>query len=468
MNRKLLWLLLMAFMVWACGRAESSAGGGTIYQGNPSNYCTLLDMLGPGDTLELEAGTYTQGLPLEDMNGNAAAPIIIRGPITGTRARFTWRSCCNTISLRDSSYIEIYNLELDGTGMTDSIDGVKAEGDANWVHHITLENLYIHDHDYTQETVGISTKAPAWDWIIRRNIIEDTGTGMYLGNSTGAAPFVRGLIEYNFVQDTLGYNIQIKHQNPRPNLSGMPPDGSQTIIRHNVFSKANNSATGADARPNLLVGHWPLSGTGMNDHYLIYSNFFYQNPTGEPLFQGEGHLALYDNLFVNRNGGAVWIQPHNDVPRRVEVFNNTVVATATGIRLTGVNPSYSQYAAANAIFAATPLNLDGNVTAYDNVTGSYATAATYLVNPAAAPGNGLDLYPLVGVLSGSPINMTPFQSFSEWDEDFNSHPQPGIFRGAYGGEGTNPGWLPALERKPPPSPPFTPTDFAYLPLAVSR
>ena len=35
---------------------------GTLYLGNPSNYRDLLAQMGPGDTLELEAGTYTQGL----------------------------------------------------------------------------------------------------------------------------------------------------------------------------------------------------------------------------------------------------------------------------------------------------------------------------------------------------------------------------------------------------------------------
>ncbi len=34
----------------------------------------------------------------------------------------------------------------------------------------------------------------------------------------------------------------------------MPTADRKTIIRHNVFSKANNAATGGNARPNLLVG----------------------------------------------------------------------------------------------------------------------------------------------------------------------------------------------------------------------
>ena len=84
--------------------------------------------------------------------------------------------------------------------------------------------------------------------------------------------------------DTIGYNMQIKHQNPRPTNIGMPTGPSKTIIRHNVFSKADNSI-GSSPRPNLLVGHFPLSGPGVDDVYEIYGNFFYQNPT-EALFSG--------------------------------------------------------------------------------------------------------------------------------------------------------------------------------------
>ncbi len=216
------------------------------------------------------AGTASRDCPSWCPDRAAAPPAV-----------FTARPCCNTVSITDSSYLEIRNLELDGLGL-DGVDAVKAEGpsgDANFAHHITIENLYIHGHDTGQQTVGISTKCPAWDWVIRRNVIASAGTGMYLGNSDGSAPFVNGLVEGNLVVDTIGYNVQIKHQNNRPALPGMPASGT-TIVRHNVFSKANNASTGVDARPNLLVGHWPLSGPGQDDVYLIYGNFFWANPTG--------------------------------------------------------------------------------------------------------------------------------------------------------------------------------------------
>jgi hypothetical protein len=63
------------------------------------------------------------------------------------------------------------------------------------------------------------------------------------------APFIAGLIEHNLIVDTLGYNLQIKHQQPRSILSEMPEGRSATII-HNVFSKANGRSK-ALPRPNV-------------------------------------------------------------------------------------------------------------------------------------------------------------------------------------------------------------------------
>ena len=446
-------VLLTFFLMALFGKGEGGIASvqakplGTIINGNPSNYLTELNNLSAGDTLLLDAGTYENGLSINNKHGTAANPIIIAGPESGSRAVFKARSCCNTVSINNSSYIEIRNLELDGHDTGGSkvagVDAVKAESNPNPSHHITLENLYIHDHDLDQQMVGISTKATAWDWVIRNNIIESTGTGMYLGDSNGSAHFINGLIEGNLFLDTIGYNVQIKHQTGT--RSGVAPASGTTVIRHNVFSKANNASTGGNARPNLLVGHWPLSGNGINDEYQIYGNFFYQNPSGEPLFQGEGNIALYDNLFVNNNGDAIWIQPHNDVPKMIRVFNNTVVASNLGIRVTGGDISFEQKVIGNAVFAAIPINAADQT---DNVTDSFANAGTYVVNPTGTPPL-LDLYPNPGMLTGSALDNSSFNTFQDWDRDFNSTQHDGTYRGAYqGGAGSNPGWLPKLERKP--------------------
>jgi hypothetical protein len=440
------------------GLAEQLAGGddglvgfyggcaGTVPEevipADPGNYLGLVASLGPGDLLQLAAGTYSGGLPILGLTGEPDRCIVIEGPAAGAPAVFTGRDCCNTVSIVDASYVVIRHLTLDGEGRQG--DGVKAEGTSQFAHHITLEDLRIVGHGADQQIVGINTKCPAWNWVVRANVVDGAGTGMYFGNSDGEDEFVASLVEYNLVLDTLGYNAQIKHQNGRATGLGSPASGT-TILRHNVFSKAAGAAGGANARPNLLLGHWPLSGPGSSDEYHAYGNLFYQNETGtEPLFQAEGHVAFYANLLYNGFGNAVQIQPHEDVPRKIRVFHNTVVAAGTGISVASGHPAFEQRVVGNAVFAATPLS--GGIQV-DNATGSFAAAAAFLNDPSGVL-PGMDLYPLPGALSGPPEDPTGLAGFTDGDRDFNGAFHPGTFRGAYAGEGENPGWPLALERKP--------------------
>ena len=282
------------FVAVACIVA-SELGAAAVYQASPETYRALLPRLRAGDTLILAAGEYRDGLPAHRLSGAPDKPIVIAGPERGPPATFFARPGHNTVSIVDSHHLVIRNLVLEGNNI--AADAVKAERQSRAAHHITLEKLTIRGHGNDQQTVGISTKCPAWNWVIREVTIVGAGTGMYLGDSDGGAPFVAGLIERNLIVDTIGYNLQIKHQAPRPDIPGMPEGRSITILRHNVFAKPN-AGLPASARPNVLVGHFPLEGRGADDDYSIHGNFFYQN-RNEALFQGEGNVALYGNLFVN-------------------------------------------------------------------------------------------------------------------------------------------------------------------------
>ena len=414
------------------------------YTASPDNYLSNLKKLGPGDHLQLRPGEYKQGMPIAYLNGTMQEPIVISGPANGLPAVLVAHAGHNTVSIINSSHVTLRNMELDGRGLP--VDGVKCEGHADWAHHITLEGLRIRGHGNNQQTVGISTKCPAWNWVIRRNVIEGAGTGMYLGNSDGRAPFIAGLIERNLIIDTLGYNLQIKHQLPRPALEDMPSEKSATIIRHNVFSKAHGGSKEM-ARPNVLVGHWPLTGHGADDQYFIYGNFFYQNPY-ESLFQGEGNLALYNNLFVNHFGDAVRIQPHNDTPRSISVFYNTIVASKNGIvllRREG-DPEYSQFVEGNAVFGGPPLSVPAGVS-LANVAEHYEVAGRYL-NAPFEPLEKLDMYPRPGRLKKIQMETRSLHGYEDWDRDFNGNSRKESFAGAYAGEGSNPGWPLSRDRKP--------------------
>lgn len=414
-----------------------------LINATPDNYTEFLTALVAGDTLSLAPGTYTRDLPLRDLNGTENDPIVITGSPTLYATVFAARGCCNTVSITRCSFVVIRNLELNGGGVF--VDAVKGEGTAgNWAHHITLEYLNIVGYNADQQSVGISTKCPAWNWTIRKNRIIGAGTGLYLGNSDGGKPFVNGLIEDNLVMNTIGYNMEIKHQRDgeRELQAGTAVEG-RTVIRRNVFCKDQDASTGAMARPNVLLGAFPSTGPGAEDVYEVYGNFFYQNPN-EALLQVTGNTALYANVFVNHfdpsGFRAVYVTAQNGFqPRRIWVFHNTVWAanTAGGIRLYNPNTAYTQYCHANAVFSAQPVTNFPD--AADNVTGAYADAASYLLS-ATTDLTGLDLYPRQDMLVGSTTTETPFSGFTDAHRDFNGAMYDWRYRGGYSGCCVNPGW----------------------------
>ena len=413
------WLLFLAL---TSGYASTLVAA-DFYAG-PRDYREFLPRLKAGDRLFLRSGDYLRGLPLHHLQGEPGRPIVIAGPETGEPARFIARAGANTVSLVDVRHIHIRHLELDGGNK--SVDAVKAEGHANYAHFVTLENLYIHDHAASQQNVGISTKCPAFGWIIRGNRIERVGTGMYFGNSDGRAPFIAGLIEDNQISDTVGYNLQIKHQLPRP--AGLPAAGERhdSVIRRNLFSKATGGGQGPLARPNVLVGHWPTSGDGEHDRYLIYANLFWQNPT-ESLFQGEGNLALYNNIFVTAGADAVRIQPHNDVPREVRILFNSVVAAGNGISVTEPEPNpYRQVVAGNVVFAARPMQ--GGLRQH-NFTGSHISAGRHLFRPHAELAL-FDLTPQAAINANQRLDAAWLRNLPDIERDYAGQVRPPLAIGA--------------------------------------
>ncbi|REJ80321.1 MAG: hypothetical protein DWQ36_03545 [Acidobacteria bacterium] len=425
----------------------------TILDANPTNYQAALAQLGPGVLVRLAPGTYDDGFSLTGVHGLENDCAIVEGPESGAPAIVEARQpiCCNTIELRDSSYLVLRHLTVDSLGLS-GVDGVKAQ-DADPVHHVTLEHLTLFGQGGGQQTVGISTKTEAWNWVIAHNRITGAGTGIYLGNSDGDDEFVRSLIEFNVVLDPIGYAMQIKHQNARD--AGMPSFGT-TIVRHNVFSKQNGASTGGDARPNLLLGAWP---PGSSDRYLVYGNFFFENPTPEALLQANGNVSLYDNLFVTSNGSAVALQPHTGgPPQEMLVLHNTVLAVDEGIRLTSPAAGFEQRIVGNAVFAAQPIVQPGGaVVERDNLVAARADAPLHVQNPfgvLAGPTNRLDLHPLTGELQIVAYDLGlagPVEAaLSDLDRDFNGLPRPtsaATFVGAYATDGANPGWLPELDEK---------------------
>ena len=408
---------------------------------NPSRYRKDLSSLKPGDTLNLAPGKYSR-LTVNGLNGNPTAWISIKGPSSGPPAIVTGESGHNTVEIVNSSFVVIENLRINSVGIEDAF-GISAQGGtANHTHHIRIEGNVLVGLSANQQTVGISTKTPTWGWIIRNNQISGAGTGIYLGNSDGSQPFVNGLIENNLIEDTIGYNMEIKDQISIPAVPGMPTGPTSTIIRNNVFIKDDQPSPDGD-RPNVLVGAFPSTGIGSHNLYEIYANLFVHNHR-EALFQGSGRISLHDNIFVDGppNYAAVVLRRHNFPLRVAYVYNNTVYTAGQGIHF-GTTALEADAVVGNLVFGSAPIS--GTISrSSDNVAASLDNASSYVNSPSFELG-AMDFYPRAGKCTGPAINLHRFDGDTAFDRDFNGFAKTAakgavVFRGAYAGEGTNPGW----------------------------
>jgi len=146
---------------------------------------------------------------------------------------------------------------------------------------------------------------------------------------------------------------------------------------------------------------------------------------------------------VNTIGDAIHIQPHHDVPRRVLVAFNTVLAKGAGIsvvRKAGVVP-LQESVFDNVVFAGRPiLGSDQQ----HNLIGAYTDATTYLRRPFAAPG-ALDVYPR-RPLTGQGVD-TSEEMLPDWKLDFDARQRVANRIGAYTSLARAPAWQLRLSRK---------------------
>lgn len=421
-RRVLLGLVAVAVQVAAAGRVGAAAAAAEprrVLRAGPADYRPLLRRLRAGDTLRLAPGLYERGLPLHNLAGTAEAPIRIEAADPARPPVFVARPGANTASLLDVAWVELHALYFEGRSLR--MDAIKAEGHAAFADFITIAGCRIKGHGGWQDVVGISTKCPARGWVVRGNVIEEAGTGMYFGQSDGSAPFVGALIEANHVIAPLGYGIQIKHQRAR----GGAAAPQTTVLRGNRLSKAANASRGPLARPNLLLGHFPLEGTGADDRYRVHGNLLYGNPS-EALFQAEGNLDIYNNLLCNPEGDALRVIAHNARPRKVAVFHNTVVARGVGIEISGGEAGHERVAFANLVFADRP---EVGEAAAANVALPFDRAAVDLVAP-FAPAGERDFAPRLAQVWVEPPLPAALRELPAALLDFAGQPRTAPFAGA--------------------------------------
>ncbi len=135
---------------------------------------------------------------------------------------------------------------------------------------------------------------------------------------------------------------------------------------------------------------------------------------------------------------AIVAQDH-DVPLALaRIYNNTIYTANQGIHFGSAAPE-GDFVVGNLVCAGTAI--DGAITTHhDNVTDTFANAATYVNAPSFTLGS-MDFYPKAGKATGAALDLSSVATDTGYDRDFNGTAKAGFtYRGAYAGEGENPGW----------------------------
>ena len=172
--------------------------------------------------------------------------------------------------------------------------------------------------------------------------------------------------------------------------------------------------------------------------YEIYGNFLYHNPR-ESLFQGEGRVSLHDNVFVDGNFSAIFMTGNNAPLKIAYIYNNTVFSKNSGLYFNNL-ASVDDQVTGNLIFAGVPFGGRLATHSSDNITDTVANAAQYVNAPSFTLG-AMDFYPRAGKATGTALDLSKFDGNSDYSLDFNGMDKgaTALFRGAYAGEGVNPG-----------------------------
>jgi hypothetical protein len=392
--------LLLAFLIALA--AQDSWGAVTeIYPGE--SFKAAVESLGPGDTLIVHEGTYSESGSRIRINagGTESQPIVVKGADGEARPLITRPAGStpqNTINIEGASWVTIRHLEITGNG-----DGINMTGGP---HHIFIEDNEIHDID-----VGVNFRSSMHSIFVRRNHIYNTsGTaeGMYVGCNNAACVVSNSIIEQNWIHDTQGSQgdgIEIKY-------------GSYgNIIRDNVIHDCQY--------PCILA--YGVEDDNVGSPNIIEGNVVWNCGQGIDVI---ADAEVRNNIIID----TLETQSHAQVPimRNVVLANNTVIGTMQlGGWGSGSDPS-SFVVANNVVYGGSISNqpsgaiFSGNLAYGAGTTGIFVDPVNRDFWPAAAS-------PLLGA-----ADATYAPSL-----DFNGTPRVGPFDvGAYETEGllSNPGW----------------------------
>jgi hypothetical protein len=300
--------------------------------GPGANFVATMQGLLPGDTLILDAGTYSlSGYFAVALSGTAALPIVIRadtgahvwiqqadggqniininnstfltidgiefsGGSRGIRlmggSDITIRNChvhdtaANAIAANDDGYVyanlNFIHNEIDHTGDTGEGFYLGCNNDTCRMHDSLVANNHIHDLNGTSITQGdgIEIKQGSYANIVRDNVIHDTGypgITMYDVHGSGRA---QNIIERNIVWNTDDNGIQVT---------------ADAIVRNNIVLSAAASAIAS----NAVQGGSAANLTIVNNTLLMASG------NGIKLNSVSGTVTIANNAIYAPNGNAI-------------------------------------------------------------------------------------------------------------------------------------------------------------------
>jgi hypothetical protein len=413
----------VALLIGAALFGDASAA--TIEIGPSADFRSIMQNLHAGDTLVLDAGTYTLTSYFElDLTGSSAQPITIMAK-AGTRPLIHFSGTSqNIVNFNNVTFLIVDGIEFSGGSR-----GLRFTGGSDNV----IRNCIVHDTAANAIAANDSGADYARFQFLHNEIYNTgpTGEGFYLGCNQDLCRIHDSLVANNYIHDLLGTDpayqgdgIEIKK-------------GSYAnIVRDNVIRDVNY--------PGITM--YDVNGRGAPN--LIERNIVWNSHdsgiqiTADAIVRNNIVLGAANNAFFSNNidGGSA---------DNLTIVNNTFLAPqGNGIRLNGVTGTV--LIANNAIYAPNgdAVHASGTAAGISLIANAGEGTLSGVGGPFGNTGNIANDFVGASLSGVPPQNLIPKGALLvgtgnttyEPVDDFDGHPRSGhVDIGAYRVGGA-PGW----------------------------
>jgi len=411
--------LLFAFL-----SASANMNAATLHVGAGQSYPTLsaaVNVVAPGDTILIHAGSYSGGLFFANLKGNANQWITIRN---ASGATVIFEGGNNAIQLADPAYLHLQGLIFQhqtGNGLNVD-DGGSYDTPA---HHVVFEDCTFRDMSASGNNDLL--KLSGLDYFTVRNCIFQNGaTG---GSGIDMVGCHHGVIEKNYFENLGSNSIQCKGGSEWVRIEGnfFRNGGQRTLnlggstgLQFFRPDTAHFEAANVQVFANIIVGSWaPIAYVGAVN-VTVANNTIYQPENWvirilQETVDPDRFLECGDNSFVNN---IVWLGDNlstevnvgpNTAPETF-LFSNNLWFNADDANWSGPNLPVVE---TNAILNADPLFSDPANDDFSIPANSPAAGAGMAIASLAFDfqGNLFANPPSIGAVEANPVSGT--DAFSE-------------------------------------------------------